>query len=52
VPFGSVSVSPVIGSIGTIILGIAIYGDPVNVGGDVFLSVLIFLLVGFKIYLG
>ena len=41
-----------IGSIGTVILGIAIYGDPINVGRMFFLSVLIFSLVGLKFYSG
>ena len=41
-----------IGSIGTVILGIAIYGDPINLERLFFLSVLIFSLVGLKFYSG
>ena len=41
-----------IGSIGTVFLGILIYGDPVNFGRLFFLSVLILSLVGLKFFSG
>ena len=41
-----------IGAVGTAILGILIYKDPVNLGRIFFLSTLIFSIVGLKFFAG
>ena len=39
-----------IGSVGTVIIGVSLYDDPVNIGRLFFLAVLIFSLIGFTLF--
>lgn len=41
-----------VGSVGTVILGIVFYHDPLNLGRMFFLSVLIFSIIGLRFFSG